>query len=165
MNRIMKRTVVVLLLATMPCALAGITQDGSLSSVVEEAVSANLALKAARLRWESLQARPKIAGALPDPMLTYGYFFRNVETRVGPMNQKFVGSQKFPFPGKRSLAANRAEAEAAVAMWEYQTLERSLILKAKLAYHELQQVAALRSIFRDELQLLDAILEAARVRY
>ncbi len=88
----MKTTVMALLLATMPCALAGITQDGSLSSVVEEAVSANLALKAARLRWESLQARPKIAGALPDPMLTYGYFFRNVETRVGPMNQKFVGS-------------------------------------------------------------------------
>ena len=165
MNRIMKRTVVVLLLATMPCALAGITQDGSLSSVVEEAVSANLALKAARLRWESLQARPKIAGALPDPMLTYGYYFRNVETRVGPMNQKFVGSQKFPFPGKRSLAATRAEKEATVAMWEYQTQERSLILKVKLAYHELQQVAALRSIFRDELQLLDAILGAARARY
>ncbi len=153
------------MLATMPCALAGITQDGSLSSVVEEAVSANLALKAARLRWESLQARPKIAGALPDPMLTYGYYFRNVETRVGPMNQKFVGSQKFPFPGKRSLAATRAEKEATVAMWEYQTQERSLILEVKLAYHELQQVAALRSIFRDELQLLDAILGAARARY
>ncbi len=161
----MKRTIVVLLLATMPYALAGITQDGSLSSVVEEAVSANLALKAAKLRWESLQARPKIAGALPDPMLTYGYFFRNVETRVGPMNQKFVGSQKFPFPGKRSLAATRAEKEATVAMWEYQTQERSLILKVKLAYHELQQVAALRTIFRDELQLLDALLEAARARY
>ncbi len=161
----MKKIAVVLLLASMPCAIAGATQDGSLSSVIEEVLSANFALKAARLRWESVQARPKIVGALPDPTLTYGYFFRNVETRVGPMNYKFVGSQKFPFPGKRSLAASMAEAEAAVAMWEYQTKERSLILKAKLAYHELQQVAALRSIFRDELQLLDALLEAARARY
>ncbi len=165
MNHIMTKIAVVLLLASMPCAIAGATQDGSLSSVIEEVLSANFALKAARSRWESVQQRPKIVGALPDPTLTYGYFFRNVETRVGPMNYKFVGSQKFPFPGKRSLAASRAEAEAAVTMWEYQTKERSLILKAKLAYHELQQVGALRAINRDELELLDTILEAARTRY
>jgi outer membrane protein TolC len=161
----MKKTVVVLLLAIVPCALAGITRDGSLNSVVAEAVSANFALKAARLRWESLQERPKIVGALPDPMVTYGYFFREIETRAGPTNQKFVGSQKFPFPGKRSLAASKAETEATVAMWEYQTQERSVILEAKLAYHELQQVAAMRSIFRDELQLLSVILQAATARY
>ena len=81
------------------------------------------------------------------------------------MNQKVAASQKFPFPGKRSLAADRAEAEAVVAMWEYQTKERSLILKAKLAYYELQQVVALRAIYRNELELLDAIIEAARARY
>lgn len=161
----MKEIVYVLLLAIIPSAFAGTTQDGSLSSMIKEVLSENSALKAARLRWESAQARPKIVGALPDPMLTYGYFFRNVETRAGPMNQKVVASQKFPFPGKRSLAADRAEAEAAVAMWEYQTKERSLILKAKLAYYDLQQVAALRAIFRDELELLDAIIEAARARY
>lgn len=161
----MKKIAFVLLLAIIPCAIAGTTQNDSLSRVIEEVLSANFALKAARLRWESAQARPKIVGALPDPMLTYGYFFRNVETRAGPMNQKVVVSQKFPFPGKRSLAADRAEAEAAVAMWEYQTKERSLILKTKLAYYELQQVVALRAIYRNELELLDAIIEVARARY
>ena len=165
MMHITKEIAFVLSLTIMPCAIAGTIRNDSLSSVIEEVLSANFALKAAKLRWESAQARPKIVGALPDPMLTYGYFFRNVETRAGPMNQKVVVSQKFPFPGKRSLAADRAEAEAAVAMWEYQTKERSLILKTKLAYYELQQVVALRAIYRNELELLDAIIEVARARY
>ena len=165
MKQVMKRTVAVLFLAIAPCAITGATPDGSLSGVVEEALQANLALKAARLRWEALQARPKIAGALPDPMITYGYFFRNVETRIGPMNQKFAGSQKFPFPGKRSLAATRAEAEARVAMWEFQTKQRGVILNVKLAYHELQQITALRAVYRDEIERLDALLDVAQARY
>ena len=110
MKHIMKKIAFVLSFAIVPYAIAGTTQNDNLSSVIEEVLSTNFALKAARLRWESAQARPQIVGALPDPMLTYGYFFRNVETRTGPMKQKFIASQKFPFPGKLSLAADRAEA-------------------------------------------------------
>ena len=41
----------------------------------------------------------------------------------------------------------------------------NVILQVKLAYHELQQVKALRSIFGDEIDLLDTILDAERARY
>lgn len=146
-------------------AIADPVERDSLDSVIDEVLSKNFALKAARAKWESAQARPEIVGALPDPMLTFGYFFHGVETRVGPMEHKFAVAQQFPYPGKRSLAASRAEAEAKLAMWNYQIHERNLILSAKLGYFDLQQVAAMRAVLKEELLLLDAISDAARVRY
>lgn len=150
-----------LAVVVMPAAALG----DRLDSVIDEVLANNASLTAARATWEATQERPDIVEALPDPMVTFGYFFHNVETRVGPMDHKFALAQKVPYPGKRSLAATRAEAEARLAMWNYQTRERTLILKAKLAYFELQQVSAMRAVFEEELLLLDAISEAARVRY
>ena len=54
-----------------------------LESLLREVLRRNPALAAARSKWEASRERPKIAGSLPDPMLTYGYFFQNVETRLG----------------------------------------------------------------------------------
>ncbi len=160
-----KNVIATLVLIMTASSGAYSAQYVSLNSVIDGVLAQNAALKAARANWESAQARPEILAALPDPMLTFGYFFQSVETRVGPMDYKFTLKQKFPYPGKRSLAANQAEAEAKLAMWRFQTQERNLILKVKLGYFKLQQEAAMRAVFEEELLLLESISAAARVRY
>ncbi|CAN5618849.1 TolC family protein [soil metagenome] len=133
--------------------------------VVATVLRANPQLEAARLRWEAMKERPRIAGSLPDPMLTYGYFFENVETRVGAQNQRIGASQRIPFPGKLSLAAKRARQEALQSFWQYQTLARELIMRTKVAYYELRRVDETRRILREQVELFGQAIESARVRY
>lgn len=159
-----------ILLAIAPDVLAqvperNLTNETSLESLVGEVVSRNPVLKAAKLKWEAQKERPEIVKSLEDPMLTYGHFFRNVETRVGPMNQQVAVSQKFPFPGKRSLAESKAEKEALVAMWKFQALERELILRTKVAYYDLYLVEVSSKILTEELGILKSMLSAAKARY
>ncbi len=136
-----------------------------LDRLVREVLRKNPALTAARYKWEALRERPKIAGSLPDPMLSYGYFFDNVETRVGAQNQKVGASQKIPFPGKLSLASKKAGQEAVIAAWEYQTLARELILRTKTAYYDLYQVDRSRDILNSELSLLGTVTKTSQARY
>ena len=136
-----------------------------LSALLQEVLSRNPSLAAARRRWEAQQERPEIVGALPDPMLTYGYWFRSVETRLGAMNQRVSASQQIPFPGKLSLAAERARKEALMLMWEYLALERDLILQAKQAYFDLTLVDESRRILETELDLFTPVIRTAQSRY
>ncbi len=85
--------------------LSGAVNAEPLDDLLVQALRQNPELEAARLKWEAMQERPRIAGSLPDPMLSYGHFFQNVETRVGAQNQRIGLSQRIPFPGKLSLAA------------------------------------------------------------
>ncbi len=137
----------------------------SLDRLVREVLQRNPSLTAARYKWEAQRERPKIAGSLPDPMVSYGYFFDNVETRVGAQNQKVGASQKIPFPGKLSLASKKAGQEAVIAAWEYQTLARELILRAKTAYYDLYQVDRSREILNSELSLLGTVTKTSQARY
>ncbi len=136
-----------------------------LDPLVREVCEQNPSLKAARLKWEALQERPKIVGSLPDPMLSYGYFFDNVETRVGAQNQRVGLSQKIPFPGKLSLSAKRARQEATQAFWQYQTLARELIMRTKVAYYDLYRVDETRRILREQVDLYRQTFASARSRY
>jgi cobalt-zinc-cadmium efflux system outer membrane protein len=136
-----------------------------LERLVDEVLRQNRSLAAARLKWEALRERPKIVGSLPDPMLTYGYFFENVETRVGAQNQKVGASEKIPFPGKLSLGARKAGQEATIAAWEYQALGRELILRAKTGYYDLYQIDRAREILDSELSVLGTITKTSESRY
>lgn len=158
--------------AAAPAAIASVSTpaDGtnrvfSPEQLVTEVLTNNSALQSARLKWEAMKERPDIVRALPDPMVTYGYWFQNVETRVGAMNQKVGVSQKIPFFGKRSLASEKACQEALVAMWGYQTLARELILRTKSAYYDLYRIDTSRDVLTAELDLLKPIIETVRTRY
>ncbi|MEO6872426.1 MAG: TolC family protein [Chthoniobacterales bacterium] len=137
----------------------------SLQRLVADVLHSNPALAAARFKWEALRERPQIAGSLPDPLLSYGYFFDNVETRVGAQNQRVGLSQKIPFPGKLSLAAKRSRQEALQSFWQYQTLARELIMRTKIAYYDLYRVDETRRILREQLDLYRQTFEAARSKY
>lgn len=136
-----------------------------LDRLVREVLDKNPSLNSARLKWEAMKERPRIAGSLPDPMLSYGYFFDNVETRVGAQNQKVGLSQKIPFPGKLSLAAKRSRQEALQSFWQYQTFARELIMRAKIAYYDLYRVDETRRILREQVDLYQQTFESARSKY
>lgn len=106
----------------------------TLSELIEEALSQNPQIKAARNEWEaSLKVIPQ-AKSLPDPMLSYSYFGQSVETRLGPQRNKFSLSQKFPFFGKLSLKGEIARKGASVLEEQYMAVKLNIVLKVKKAF-------------------------------
>ena len=135
---------------------------GTMETLVAEALAKNPELRAAQLQWEAMREKPAIAGSLPDPMVTYGYFFQNVETRVGAQNQKVTLSQKIPFPGKLSDARRRASKEALVAMWEYQRRIRDVILRTRMFYYDLYRIDRSAAILREQAGLIENITRTSQ---
>ena len=74
----------------------------TLRAALEYGEDNNPQLRAALKQWQAAEQNIAVQKALPDPMLTYGYYFDSVETRVGPQEQSFGVQQKFPAFGKLS---------------------------------------------------------------
>ena len=160
------RIAAVILLALLP--VGSISADpsaasaGDLDDLIAEALSANPAVEAAHLKWEASQERSTIARSWPDPMLTYGYFAANVETRVGAMNQKVTVAQKIPYPGKLSEAGDMATQEALIAMWQYRAKVSDVIQQTKSLYFELYLIDGSTAVVEEQTGLLDQMIGTAQ---
>lgn len=129
------------------------------------AASNHPGLKAAFLRWKAaLQKVPQVR-ALPDPKLTYGYFLREVETRVGPQRHRFGLMQKFPWPGKLTSMEDAALRSAVVHQHLYEAKKLDLFYKVKKAFYEYYYLARAIVIVAENIKLLDNMEGAVRVRY
>jgi len=100
------------------------TESSVLTDYLTYAALKNPGLKAAFLRWKAALEKIPEVKSLPDPRFTYGYFIRNVETRVGPQRHKFGLAQTFPWFGKLKLKGNAA--------WETARAEKERYEAAKL---------------------------------
>ena len=86
--------------------------DGTLESYLSLAMRSSPALEAARARHEASKALVGRVGALPDPVVSYGHYFEEVETRVGPQVYRLGVRQRLPWFGKLSLAEDAARSRA-----------------------------------------------------
>lgn len=170
LNPIMKNTLFFLLptlllgAASLASAGEGAAPD-TLSDYLEDALAHDASLAAARLRWESLQARIPASGTLPDPELAYGYFFSPVETRVGAMNQQFGLFQKIPWPARLSEQRHLAEADAEVVYYDYLATLRERVAAAKAAWIHLAAVEAQIAILNQQWLLLEEALRTLDSRF
>ena len=125
----------------------------------------NPQLRSAFQQWQGAEYNISVQKALPDPMLTYGYFFESVETRVGPQNQSFGLSQKFPAFGKLSAMKAIATDMAAAVQQRYRREKLYLDFSITQAYAELYYLKRSIGITRDRIDLIRNLEEVARQRY
>ncbi|NIV04326.1 TolC family protein, partial [Candidatus Saccharibacteria bacterium] len=125
-----------------------------LESLVQEALRNNPQIKSAEQQWRSVQRRVPQVSSLDDPILSYTRWGSSVETRVGPQENVFMLSQRFPFLGKLSLKGDMANQDATAAEQEYQATVRDVIYKLKLAYYDLYWIDQSLSILEEYQQLL-----------
>lgn len=111
-------------------------------------------LRRAFYNWKATLEKTGYAGALPDPMISYGYFIENVETRVGPQNQKFSIKQSFPWFGTLGSRKDIANEAANAAFRKYQAEKLRLFYSVKAAYYELYYLGRDIILTRDNLELL-----------
>ena len=97
-----------------------------LEQALQEAQTGNPRIQAAYDRWKAAQEKVPQVKALADPMVNYTYFGEEIQTRVGPQEQKFGVSQKIPFPGKRHILGQAQKKEAAMFKEQYEATKREI---------------------------------------
>lgn len=122
-------------------------------------------LRRAFYRFKAAVEKTGYAGALPDPMLSYGYFIENVETRVGPQNQKLSLKQSFPWFGTLGAKKDIANEAANAAHRKYQAEKLKLFYSVKAAYYDLYYLGRDIALTKDNFELLKFWESVARTKY
>ena len=142
--------------------LPDIESEASLSELLTYAALNNPGLEAAFHRWKAAVERISHVQKPPDPTFTYMYFIEEVETRVGPQNNKLGLMQKVPWFGKLKLRGAIAAEAANAAFEEYQKAKLQLFFDVKKAYYEYYYLYRAISITDDNIQLLKHLEGVAR---
>jgi outer membrane protein TolC len=106
------------------------------ASYVRAVLRRNPSVEAARAGWRAAVAREKQAGTLADP--TIGVELAPLSLGSGSARLGYVVevSQRLPWPGKRSLEASAARAEADAQAADYEAARLDLALAAALLFDD-----------------------------
>lgn len=148
-----------------PVSAEALGTHPELSGYLAYAALHNSGLEAAFNRWQAAVEKAPQAKALPDPRFTYAYFIEEVETRVGPQEQKFGLTQMFPWFGTLQLRGNVAMEEAKAAYERYQAEKLRLFYRVKKAFYEFYYVGRAIAITEDNIELLKRFESVAQAQY
>jgi outer membrane protein TolC len=167
----MKR-VILLLTAAFSISAAGIgsAQEPVLrvEPLVQEAISRNPKIAAARERHSALQEKIPQAGALEDPMLGFGVVNlpNNFDFNEEDMTAKEVSiSQKFPFPGKRALSEEAAAKEADAGAAEIDDIANQVAKEVKTAFYDLSHAYRAEEVTQRSKSILEELAKITHTRY
>jgi outer membrane protein, heavy metal efflux system len=142
-----------------------IKADTGLPELIEYAALNNAGLKSAYQQWQAALLKIPQVRALPDPKLSYGYFLRSVETRVGPQNHKVGIAQVFPWFGKLELRGERAAREAEIAFQLLEAKRQQLSFVIRDGYHEYAYLHRAIQIVEENISQLKQLEGVAQVKF
>jgi outer membrane protein, heavy metal efflux system len=145
------------------------TASLKLNEIIEEAVSKNPEVLAAKSKWEVFKERPPQAGSLDDPMLGLGIINLPTNTfsfRTEDMTMKEISvSQRVPYPGKRPLRSEMAQREADAAYNGYEEARNKVARDMKLAYYELFYINKAIQVTEKNREVLKLLNQIAETKY
>ncbi|MBU1863139.1 MAG: TolC family protein [Candidatus Omnitrophica bacterium] len=137
----------------------------SLTDLIDEAIAANDHIAAAHSKWKAAEYNIKYVKGMPDPQAQYGYFFDNVETRVGPQEHRYNISQKIPFLGKLITQGKIQAKQAEALQAEYEATKREMIKKMKMLYYDMYWIEKAVQITEQEKNVVAAVENVAEKKY
>jgi outer membrane protein, heavy metal efflux system len=139
----------------------------TLSSVSNEALRNNSAIRAALSRWIAMRARVPQAAAWDDPRVSADFNAARFVT-VPPnafMDQAVTLEQMIPISGKNRVRSRIAGAEALAAFEEVRRRQLDVITKVRTSYLRLLNSYALLDLNEKNIASLRQIADVARSRY
>ncbi len=162
----LRTMVFTIVLCLPPVFVMADNNEGKLLDVfIEEATQNNPKIQEAFHAWKASEYKTKHVRSLDDPMAIYGKFGEEVQTRVGPQEQKFGVSQKIPFPGKRSLKGKAQAKHAAMLKEKYEATKQEIIKDVKFSYFDLFWVDQALEINEEEKSILERVEKVAQRKY
>ncbi|MFA4947486.1 MAG: TolC family protein [Candidatus Krumholzibacteriia bacterium] len=143
-----------------PVSSAGMT----LEQLVAAALHDNAQLRAMRTNWEAMREMPVQERALPNPMFTFSGMDA-ADNFPGLYEKRYSVEQSFPWPGKRGLRGRIAEKEAEGMRFDYEGMQREIVMMVKETYYELCANRKSVAIIRAEEDVLAQMTEIAETKY
>lgn len=143
-------------------------EDPALAALIEEALSKNPDVAAARQAAAAAGQRPAQARSLPNPMLSVGYTNDGWSPSLGTQEMTtlgFMASQELPYPGKRGLRGDIAAREAGQVEQQAERVGRGITAAVKRAYYGLLLSRHLLDLIHDQEEIWKQIEGVARARY
>ena len=139
----------------------------TLSAVTQAVLTANPAVREARLRASALAQRPAQASAWEDPKLSLSSrVARFVSIAPNGFTDQMVGvEQSIPVSGRNQIRARLLTTEVIVATEEVRRRELDSIAKARSAYFRLARDHALLELNRENALSWRETIETTRVRF
>ncbi|MEZ4230534.1 MAG: TolC family protein [Polyangiaceae bacterium] len=146
---------------------AGMRRQKQLSrkALVGAVLARNPEIESVRQAYAAARARPAQVSTLPDPMLMYEFAPLSIGSSDVPYGQTIKLSQRFPWPGKLSGSAERAEAEAEVVEQRVEVTRLDLAREASTLYDDYWLVGRALETNAEHRALLQKLAEAVRVQY
>lgn len=138
--------------------------DRGLPGYVAYALAKSPRLRASFERYRASVYRISRARRLPEPTISFGYFLRAVETRVGPQRARISLQQAFPWPSKLSAGADAGTSQAKALARRFDAEALQLVARVSDAYWQLWQVRTSRVIHREHEQVLIGLSESVLAR-
>ncbi len=111
-------------------------------------------IKSAYEMWQSQVHRSGYAGTLPEPVITFGQFIEQVETRVGPQERKFGLRQTIPWPGTLGSQKAIATRQAEIARRRYEAVVLEVVFRIRKAWYNLYLLNREITLTRGNVSLL-----------
>jgi len=143
-------------------------EDPLLASLIDEALSKNPDVAAARQAAAAAGQRPAQARSLPNPMFSVGYTNDGWSPSLGTQEMTtlgFMASQELPYPGKRGLRGDIAAREAGQVEQQAERVGRGIAAAVKRAYYGLLLSRHLLDLIHDQEENWKQIEGVARARY
>ena len=136
----------------------------SLETLVRGVQTCNPSLQALVAAWQAAAQRYPQMISLEDPMFGFMIGPAGVGTMDGG-GWMVMGSQKIPWPGKRQLRGQAAQAETDVAYREVAERQLMLAEAAKTAFYDYYMAHRQLEVNRSSTALLADFREIARIKY
>lgn len=144
---------------------AGAEVPSGLDGYLELAMERSPGLRAAFYEWKAALERSGYAGSPPDPVLSYGHFIENVETRVGPQERRLSLRQSYPWFGTLGAKKEMASEEANAAYQRFESERLRLFYKVKSAYYDYYYLGRDLALTRENLELLNFWESVVRTKF
>jgi outer membrane protein, heavy metal efflux system len=146
--------------------ISGMVQSQEeLNSYLITAAENNPGLKSRFNDYMAAMEKVPQVGALPDPVLAFGYFVSPVETRVGPQQFVISASQKFPWFGLLNAKEDFATEVANSRFEIFEEARSKLFYDVKSAYYNLYFIIKGIDITQENIVILYTFKQLALIKF
>ena len=155
------RLIALLLLTMMPF----MTSAQTITQYQQEAAENNPELKAKYQQYLSALEESPIMGTLPDPEVSFSYFIKPIETRVGPQQGRISVSQMLPWFGSLKDQRSASDLRAKAAFESFQETRNRIFLQVEQTLLELYELQESIRIAEENRAILNSLVELSLARY
>jgi cobalt-zinc-cadmium efflux system outer membrane protein len=135
------------------------------AALVQEVLRRNPSLQAAAAAWRAARARVAQERSFDDPMLAYEMAPLSISDDHAPFGHTVTLEQRLPVPGARTLRAEMASAEAAMARGSWAETELALAMAASMLYDEWYVAHRALDINAHHVASMEALQRSAEAQY